>query len=88
MPIPGKLVVYADDGQPVRGPVPVADSEQDDLTGSTIEEFDHHIWTQLNRLDFFNTWHDVRKHEPIRIVKPLDRLTTFLYRAGQDDAAL
>ncbi len=80
MPIAGKLVIYGPDGKPLDGSLPVADPEIPGLTGSPIDEFGHRVWTQLDKINVFCDWTNSRKHEPIRIVKPFDRLTIPLYR--------
>jgi type VI secretion system secreted protein Hcp len=77
MPLAARLIVYDSTKKPLAGPVPVQDVEFSDLSGSQVHEFDHQVYTVqkdyfyalLYGVDF------VRKHVPLRIVKPIDKLS-------------
>jgi type VI secretion system secreted protein Hcp len=77
MPHPARLVVYGPDNKPLPGPIPINDKEHSDLSGGEIHEFGHQVYTiqkdymyaLLYGVDF------VRKHEPLTLVKSVDKLS-------------
>lgn len=80
MAIPAKVVIYGPDQKLLKGPSKIPDTETPDLSGSEIYEFNHHVWVNLSKASILNTWCDIRKHEPLQIVKSLDNISVFLYR--------
>jgi len=82
MPLSPLITFYAPDGKPLPGPIPVADPDTPGLTGCYCEEFQHCVYTVqkdyfyalLYGVDF------VRIHEPLTIVKQLDKMSVPLMK--------
>ena len=82
MPIPPVLIVYGTDDKPLAGSIPVQDIEVDGLTGSEIHEFLHQIYI-IKKAPLYALLYgtdEVRKHDPLRIVKPVNKLSVPLYQ--------
>ncbi|MBN1578442.1 MAG: type VI secretion system tube protein Hcp [Chitinispirillaceae bacterium] len=77
MPVPAHLIVFGPGKKPLAGPIPLQDVEINGLSGSEIHEFIHRVYTikkdyryqLLYGVDF------IRKHEPLCITKPIDKLS-------------
>ncbi|MBN1760067.1 MAG: type VI secretion system tube protein Hcp [Chitinispirillaceae bacterium] len=82
MPQSPIISIYAPDGKPIPGPVPVEDAETSDLTGAYGEEFSHRVYT-IKKDYFFSLLYGVdfvRKHEPMAIVKQIDKMSVPLMK--------
>jgi type VI secretion system Hcp family effector len=80
MALPARLIIYAPGNKPLAGPVPVDDLEVGALSGSEIHEFFHTVYT-IQKDYFYALLYGVdfvRKHEPLRIIKPIDKLSVLL----------
>src|SRR5690554_3509773 len=78
MAVPAKLVIYAKGSKPLSGPVPVEDIEINDLSGSEIQAFLHRVYTEKVKDHLYATFYGtgfIRKHDPLIIIKPIDKLT-------------
>ncbi len=75
MPLSPIVTVYGPDGKALSGPVKVEDRDTPDLSGFCGEEFSHRVYTILK--DYFYALlygtDFVRKHEPMTIVKQIDK---------------
>ncbi len=77
MPIPAHLIVFGPNKKPLAGPVSLHDFEIINLTGSEIHEFVHRVYT-IKKDYFYQLLYGVdfiRKHEPLCITKPIDKLS-------------
>ena len=82
MPLSPVIIFYAPDGKPLSGPVAVVDPDTPGLTGCYGEEFGHCVYTV--RKDYFYALlygvDFVRKHEPLVMVKQLDKMSVPLMK--------
>lgn len=77
MPLSPIIIIYGSNGKVIPGPLKVPDDDNPLLTGCYGEEFEHHVYTipkdyfyaLLYGTDF------VRKHEPMVIVKQIDKMS-------------
>jgi type VI protein secretion system component Hcp len=82
MPLSPVITVYGPDGKALSGPVKVEDRDTPDLSGFYGEEFSHRVYTILK--DYFYALlygtDFVRKHEPMTIVKQIDKTSVPLMK--------
>jgi type VI secretion system secreted protein Hcp len=77
MAVAPTVIIFGPDGKHIPGSIEITDPESKDLSGCYGEEFWHHVYTILKDqyyalvygVDF------VRKHEPLKIVKQLDKMS-------------
>lgn len=82
MPLSPVILIYAPDGKPIPGPVPVNDPAAGDLTGCFGEEFLHRVYT-IKKDYFYSLLYGVdfvRKHDPMTIVKQIDKMSVPLMK--------
>ncbi|MBN1603127.1 MAG: type VI secretion system tube protein Hcp [Chitinispirillaceae bacterium] len=82
MPLSPSIIFYTPDGKPLSGPVEIADPDTTNLTGCYGEEFQHCVYT-IQKDYFYSLLYGVdfvRKHEPITIVKQLDKMSVPLMK--------
>lgn len=80
MPVPARLVVFGPGMKPLPGSAPLLDLALGGATASEIHEFAHQVYTVqkdyyyalLYGTDF------IRRHDPMRLVKPLDTMSVSL----------
>lgn len=80
MPIPARLLIYGPGKKLLAGPIPVEDLEVGDLSGSEVHEFFHQVYT-IKKDTFYSLLYGIdviRRHEPLRIIKPIDKLSLSL----------
>jgi len=74
------IIIYGPNRKVLPGPINVKDPETPDLTGCYCEEFEHHVYTIPK--DYFYTLlygtDFVRKHEPMVIIKQINRMSVLL----------
>ncbi len=82
MPLSPIISIYAPDGKPIPGPVPVNDPAAGDLTGCFGEEFLHRVFT-IKKDYFYSLLYGVdfvRKHDPVTFVKQIDKMSVPLMK--------
>ena len=82
MPLSPIVTFYGSDGKPLPGPVPVEDAETSGLTGCYGEEFHHRVYT-IRKDYFYSLLYGidfVRQHEPMVIVKQIDKTSVPLMK--------
>ena len=82
MPLSPLITFSTPDGKPLSGPVPVADPDTSGLTGCHGEEFWHCVYT-VQKDCFYALLYGVdfaRIHEPLTIVKQIDKMSVPLMK--------
>lgn len=82
MPLSPFLTIYTKDGQPLPGATTITSPDGVELEGSYVQEFEHGVYTikkgyyyaLLYGVDF------VRQHEPMIIIKEIDKMTVPLLK--------
>lgn len=80
MALAANLIIFGSEGKPLKGSLPIFDLESSELSGCEIYEFFHRVYNIQKDYYYYLFYgtDTVRKHEPLCITKPIDRLSIHL----------
>ena len=77
MPVPARLVVYGPGMKPLAGAASLVDLALGAISASEIHEFTHQVYTIQKSFHYALLYGTdfIRRHEPMRITKPIDKMS-------------